>query len=134
MKKQSQCQCKVKCHQIVYEPSLSYAQLSKFNIDRIVLNDPEKRALVNKTFLAALDISQKVVESIASADKKNLKEMKRLLTLFWDDIRAVQPAFNSDNDFATAYNILPFLEDGADFVHDDFTETKNRFMQVFEFR
>ena len=44
MKRQKECGCKAQCHQVTYTPSLSYALLSKFSVDRVVLNDPARRA------------------------------------------------------------------------------------------
>ena len=39
----SACICNPPCTQVQYEPELSYAQLSKFNIDRTILDNPEKQ-------------------------------------------------------------------------------------------
>ena len=50
----------VPCHRVNYEPSLSYAQLSQFNMDHIVLKDPEQRDKVFDSFLLAREISQRV--------------------------------------------------------------------------
>ena len=39
----SACDCGVPCEMHTYEPTMSYAQLSQFNIERMVLVDPAKR-------------------------------------------------------------------------------------------
>ena len=39
----SACDCGVPCEMHTYEPTMSYAQLSQFNIERMVLVDPENR-------------------------------------------------------------------------------------------
>ena len=37
------CTCPVPCERVRYEPSLSYAQLSRINVERYVVRDEEKR-------------------------------------------------------------------------------------------
>ena len=37
------CDCNAQCHRVTYEASLSYAQLSRFNIEHVVLNSAERQ-------------------------------------------------------------------------------------------
>ena len=87
--------------------------------------------MVNKTFLASMDLSQRVVKAIPSPDEKNVKEMKRLLTKFWEDVKVLQTAFNSDNDFAMTYGILPFITNGDTFIRIDEESAADRAKEVF---
>ena len=59
-KAEKRCACSVPCKRIKYEASLSYAQLSQLNMERIVLRDPEQKAKVKDTFLLAREYSQRV--------------------------------------------------------------------------
>ena len=48
------------CKQYRYEPSFSYAQLSQFNVERIVLKNPARRRQVEERFALAMEYSQRV--------------------------------------------------------------------------
>ena len=112
MRQQSTCPCKQLCRYEQYEPSLSYAQLSKFNIDRMVLNDLVSRNLVENKFLLARELSQRRVPELAEADKKKLLEIRQLVDTLWDDIKIVSPTMQSDTQFASFYHILPLIDEG----------------------
>ena len=116
---QSTCPCKQLCHYVQYEPSLSYAQLSKFNIDRMVLNDPQRRDLVHEKFLAATELSQRKVAEVAEADEVNLLEIQRLVNTLLDDIRLLNPVLSSDTEYAKYYHIFSFLARGSAILKQD---------------
>ena len=130
MKRQSECNCKVKCERAEYKPSLSYAQLSKFNIDRMVLNDPERRAAVNAKFLRAREISQRVILDVAEEDRIKLTDVKNKLGVLWEDMQTVGPAFESDEAFAAHYNILPMIENGDDMWRSETVMLTDRFAEL----
>ena len=45
-KNASDCNCPVPCHTIRYEPSLSYAQLSRQNTDRNLVPSDDRKLLI----------------------------------------------------------------------------------------
>ena len=52
MSEKSDCKCRVPCKRILYKSSLSYAQLSRLNVERFVIRDPEnKQRLRVRNFL-----------------------------------------------------------------------------------
>ena len=119
MKRQSECDCKIRCERPEYKPSLSYAMLSKFNIDRMVLNDPVRRAMVNDKFLRAREISQRVILDVAQDDIKKLTAVREKLDILWEDMKVVGPAFETDETFGAQYGILPVIENGDDMWRND---------------
>ena len=130
MKEQSSCECKVPCEQTNYEPSLSYAQLSKFNIDRMVLNDPVRRANVNNKFLRARELSQRVIKDVADGDRVKLIDIKNKLNVFWEDIQVVAPALQEDSKFAELYDTLPLIEYGDDLFRNDLISLGERLFYI----
>ena len=130
MKRQSECNCKVKCERFEYKPSLSYAQLSKFNIDRMVLNDPERRAAVNAKFLRAREISQRVILDVAEEDRVKLLDIKEKLEILWEDMKVVGPAFESDVTFGEQYQVLPIIENGDNEWRGDYVAILTRYLTL----
>ena len=128
MKRQSECNCKVKCERVEYKPSLSYAQLSKFNIDRMVLNDPERRADVNAKFLRAREISQRIILDVAEEDQVKLLDIKEKLEILWEDMKVVGPAFESDVTFGEQYQLLPITGSGG--FREDYYAIMTRYLTL----
>ena len=126
MRQQSTCSCKQLCRYEQYEQSLSYAQLSKFNIDRMVLNDPVRRNLVENKFLLARELSQRSVQELAEADENKLLEICRLVDILWDDIKIVSPAMQSDTQYSSFYHILSWIEEGDKIITVDAYSIANK--------
>ena len=53
------------CNQVSYGLSLSYAQLSQFNIHRLALSSQSQKLRVKDTFKKALEASQRVDPGLA---------------------------------------------------------------------
>ena len=130
---ESTCPCKQLCKYEHYSPSLSYAQLSKFNIDRIVLNDPTRRQIVQNKFLHARELSQRRVEELALKDEAKLSDIKQKGNTLWQDIRIIQPAFQTDAAFAEYQNMVPFLSDGVDILRNDAFDIRHRVLELAEY-
>lgn len=73
---ESNCSCTVPCTRITYEPALSYAQLSKFSIDRLVLTDPSRRLAVKKQYELATEVLQRQDKAIASIDTATISDIQ----------------------------------------------------------
>ena len=57
---EKECGCGIPCYRVTYEAELSYAHLSKLNVDRISLADDTKRSRVQKMFVEARETFQRV--------------------------------------------------------------------------
>ena len=55
-KSELECVCEPPCEEVRYEPQMSYAQLSKFNIDRLILGNPVKQKRLEESHLQVLSI------------------------------------------------------------------------------
>lgn len=67
-RQESNCSCAVPCSRVSYEPALSYAQLSKFSVERLVLQDPVRRGLVEEQYKLAREDFQRVDSTTSQAD------------------------------------------------------------------
>ena len=56
----NECSCDVPCKRKSYDVSLSYAQLSKYNIERLIVSNTTKRQLVSDRLKAAVEASRRV--------------------------------------------------------------------------
>ena len=62
------CACSAPCVRVMYEPSLSYSQISKFNVQKMMLPRPEQHKRVFGKFIKSREVSQVVVEETRAAD------------------------------------------------------------------
>ena len=62
------CVCSAPCVRVMYEPSLSYAQISKFNVQKMMLPRPEQSERVFGKFIKSREVSQVVVAETRTAD------------------------------------------------------------------
>ena len=119
LRAQTSCPCKPTCRYEQFEPSLSFAQLSKFNIDRIVLQDPKQRAKVNERFLRARELAQRKKKDVAKETEKQLKNIRYWVDTLQDDIEFVEPALRSDLTFTSKYDIVSIIEYGDELFDAD---------------
>ena len=112
----TKCECPVQCNRTVYEPVLSYAQLSKFNLDRVALSNSTRKKAVEEQYLLAMETSQRVVEEIALKDEDQIGNVLEEITHITKVVNATKPAFENGVDFAEFFA-----------VHDIFSETDKTF-------
>ena len=62
------CLCSVPCKRVRYEPNLSYAQLSRKNVERLIITSPEQKVELQSRFHDATETSQRVVKETAEQD------------------------------------------------------------------
>ncbi|ELU15723.1 hypothetical protein CAPTEDRAFT_201141 [Capitella teleta] len=84
---QPNCNCPVPCDQINYEPSLSYAQLSQFNVDRLVLTNYTRRTRVKKQFKFAKEITQRVDATIVQLDNEYIDAIQTEVSLLQNEVK-----------------------------------------------
>ena len=77
-----QCICSAPCERVLYEPSLSYAQLSKFNVRKLMLPSDEDYRRVNEKFITAREASQQVVAEIRDQDFSMIKKVLDVLNKY----------------------------------------------------
>ena len=71
----SDCNCPIPCNRILFEPSLSYAALSEFNIDQVALTDTKTREAVRQRFLNTVETQQRVLKTIKETDNVTMTEI-----------------------------------------------------------
>lgn len=83
------CECPVPCHRLVYEPLISYASTSNFDIDTL-LQQEEMTKELKESYVYAREIGQKVERSI-------IEEDKRLIYNFYEKVKEMSSAINKIN-------------------------------------
>ena len=76
--KENDCNCSITCDRTQYEPGLSYAELSEFNIDQVTLTTSAKKEAVREKFEAAIETQQRVVESVRRTDEALMQTFLKL--------------------------------------------------------
>ncbi len=71
----NECNCSLPCQRTLFEPRLSYAMLSEFNIDQIALTDPSRKLAVKAQFEKSTETQQRVVQDIKVADERVLEKI-----------------------------------------------------------
>ena len=123
---ENDCNCSITCTRTSYEPSLSYAELSEFNIDQVALTDDTEKETVRVKFEAAMETQQRVVDTIRNTDTT---QMQTFLTLARDLYTALNNthALSSDTDaLATKYKFPDILKDGDASTTTDISEAAKR--------
>ena len=100
------CKCPVQCNRTVYEPVLSYAQLSKFNLDRIALSDAVSKKAVEMKFKSAMETSQRVVEAIVAKDQHLMNTILTLITAVQENVNSTKQAFRSGETFSRYFRVV----------------------------
>ena len=89
MMEESNCTCSVPCSRISYEPALSYAQLSKFSVERLVLQDPVRRKAVWEQYKKAREDFQRVDTITSEYDTASLNEITENTQILSDTLASV---------------------------------------------
>lgn len=70
------CRCPVRCRRDLYEPVLSNAQLSKLAFDRLFLQQPERKAELDRRYEKARETAQRVVVNLRASDQKLIDNLQ----------------------------------------------------------
>ena len=76
------CVCSVPCERVMYEPSLSYFQLSTFNVKKLLLPDPGSQTRVLDKFVKARETAQRVIPDIVSEDLKMIGRVTNVSSFY----------------------------------------------------
>ena len=63
------CGCTVPCERVFYHPSLSYAQLSTFNVEELVIGSDSRKKLIQSSFESSVDVSHSVVRTLVTEER-----------------------------------------------------------------
>ncbi len=96
---------------------MSYAQLSKFNVERLIITDPDHKMALNKTVLNAREIAQRTINSYVDENKK-------LMDNLWENTFALEGGIN---DSLYVFDIVlvganigrEFIENAEDLIIED---------------
>jgi hypothetical protein len=91
------CSCEIPCDRITYQPELSYAHLSKLNLNKISLNDVKKRNTVRETFENAREVSQRVNDVIAAKDDYLVNSVLKASIEYAKDLDHSEKVFTTYN-------------------------------------
>ena len=94
------CTCLVPCKRIRYEPSLSYAQLSQRNVERLIITTPEQKTELQSRFQDAVEMSQRVVKETADKDNLTLTTLLECMRLLVNILEQLKETISDPNKYA----------------------------------
>ena len=97
------------CHKVLYEPSLSYAILSEFNIDQVVLTDPSRKKAVKQQMEISMETQQRVVLEVKEQDEAVMGALTKTATDFQSAISTATNLFENTTILAATYGIVDTL-------------------------
>lgn len=109
----------------MYEPSLSFAQLSMYNIGRLALTNFTRRAQVSQQFKYAREVLQRLDDSIVATDKKMITKIHGHLHNLSSDAQQ----FTIGD---TGRGIKSALEVLAESILEDHSTLMNAIMEIFK--
>ncbi len=131
--------CLMPCRRSRYDPSLSYSQLSKFNVERLVVKDNESRESLKvgkeepvqllelyvlcadmkfadsmfffsqRKFLNAMEIQQRIVKHIANQDKTQMSNLLLKGFSFMDKMISFLSMTSDSSNFASEVRTVDLL-------------------------
>ena len=110
----------------MYEPSLSYAELSEFNIDQMALTDDTKKATVKVKFEAAMETQQRVVEAIRDTDRKLMKDFLNITGDLFTALNNTHTLCSDVSALSTKYKFPNILDAEDESPITDIEEAKKR--------
>ena len=109
---QSGCDCPVQCVRILYKPSLSYAQLSQFNIRRLALADEQREEVIRQLFLKARETSQRVISHIAETDDQQIEIILQYLSMIDGAFTSSFDMMKNSSTLAEHFMVADLIERG----------------------
>ncbi len=106
---ENECNCTMACHKVLYEPSLSYAILSEFNIDQVVLTDPSRKKAVKQQMEISMETQQRVVLEVKEQDEAIMGALTKTATDFQSAISTATNLFENTTILSATYGIVDTL-------------------------
>ena len=110
------CNCSLPCMRVNYEPSLSFAQLSRLNIGRLVLQDPNEKDHVQVKFHAAMEVIQRVQTEILTADQKMMKDIIDKCMIVQAALRDGTTGTVNYTTYSALFGVADLLGEGKDYL------------------
>ena len=118
------------CSRTLFEPTLSYAQLSEFNIDQVVLVDTTRRQTATGKFQVAMDTQQRVVKAIRDADVKLMTDFLTLSEEYMTLLANIVNESSSSADLALKYHFPDIFDPLDSAISDDVEYARNRAEEI----
>ena len=115
----SDCECPVPCDRTVFKPSLSYAQLSQFNIERLALADEKREAEIRQKFLTARETSQRVISHIAQTDDLQIETILSYMSNIDDIFKLSFHMMTNSSALAEHFMVADLIEEGYEAFASD---------------
>ena len=110
-------QCPVPCDRILYEASLSYAQLSKFNIEKFVLRSSSNRNQeVKSKLLSATETAERMDKTANASNHAAIDSIGDKLQSTLDLINQSAVIYSSTHQMTSHYGVGDIAVEGADAV------------------
>ena len=129
------CICTIPCKTVKYEPSLSFAQLSTLNIDRLVLQGEGKRDTVFKQFKNAREVLNRVKSEIYKEDNALMDNLTQSSSDMIIDLNNLiqqtssYETFSMEYDVINLYAIEQLFTEFAEFVSDNYASIEEHSKQ-----
>ena len=123
---ETNCNCSITCERTQYDPSLSYAELSEFNIDQVALTDSVTKEAVREKFEDAIETQQRVVESVREADETLMKTFLNLADELFEAMNSTLALASDTTLLSTRYKFPNILDEDDDSPSEDIEATKKR--------
>ena len=123
---ENDCNCRITCDRTQYEPSLSYAELSEFNIDQVALTTSAKKEAVREKFEAAIETQQRVVESVRTSDEALMQTFLKLAEDLYEAMNSTLALASDTNLLSARYKFPNILDDDDDSPSQDIEATRKR--------
>ena len=118
--------CSITCDRTQYEPGLSYAELSEFNIDQVALTTSAKKEAVREKFEAAIETQQRVVESVRNSDEALMQTFLKLAEDLYEAMNSTLALASDTNLLSARYKFPNILDDDDDSPSQDIEATRKR--------
>ena len=132
------CVCNAPCERVLYEPSLSYAQISTFNVRKMVLPRKQSQVRVFGKFMKARETLQRVSPDIIQEDNRLISKLITVMTTFIPRLNDSESVLISNSRYTKATygvavpNVYDVYEQTGIFIRSDFVKVVryNKIVQV----
>ena len=126
------CNCSVTCDRTLFEPTLSYAMLSEFNIDQVALTTEAKKEVVRVKFETAMETQQRVVDTIKDSDERIMKRLVDTASNIALALNETYTACTNTTTLSELYKIPDVLTEDESLPQEDVSYAKQHSDEIEE--
>ncbi|CAD5126520.1 DgyrCDS14629 [Dimorphilus gyrociliatus] len=119
---ENNCSCHVPCHQIVYEPNLSFSAISGFTVNKLILKDSERMLKLREKYLQVLEIGEKNSKELFDLNKQYItaftKGMRPFFLKFINTFDAFEINKTGDGESFVSRILAKIRNDCTDILHN----------------